>query len=63
MKLRGILLNTAIFLALLSILATGLGGWIDMTRGSIVISREHAWNDGIYVVLLAIFLVMLADRL
>ncbi len=63
MKVRGSLLNVAIFLALMSLLSTGLGGWIDMTRRPVVISREHAWNDGIYVVLLAILLVMIADRI
>ena len=63
MKLRGLLLNIAIVLAFLSIVSTGLGGWIDMTNRPVIISREHAWNDGIYVVLLAILLVMIADRI
>lgn len=63
MKPRAILMNTAIFLALMSILATGLGGYIDMMKQPVMVTREHAWNDGIYVVLLAIFMVMVADRI
>jgi hypothetical protein len=62
MKLRGALLYIAVFLALMSLVATGLGGWIDMTNRPVIISREHAWNDGLYVILLAILLLMIADR-
>ncbi len=62
MKLRTGILSIAISLAFVSVLATSLGGYIDMMRQPVTVTREHAWNDGIYVILLAIFLLMLANR-
>ena len=63
MKTRQLLLFIAIFLVSMSFLSTGLGGWADMTGRPFLITREHAWNDGIYAVLVAIFLVMIAPQL
>jgi hypothetical protein len=42
----------------MSTIATGLGGWSDMTGRPFLISRDHAWNDGIFAVLVATFLVL-----
>ena len=58
MHTREILLYLAFFLVLMSTIATGLGGWSDMTGRPFLISREHAWNDGIFAVLVAIFLAL-----
>ena len=43
----------------LALLLNGLGGWLDMTGQSawMKLSREHAWNDGKFLVLLAIALL------
>lgn len=60
MRTRQLLVFISVFLVFISLLSTGLGGWVDMTGRPFVISREHAWNDGVYAVLVAIFLVLLA---
>lgn len=62
MKTRQLVLFFAILLVTMSFVSTGLGGWVDMTGRPFLISREHAWNDGIYAVLVAIFLVMIAPH-
>ena len=49
----------AISLAVLAIILTGLGGLVDMTKSGYYITKQHAWNDGIFVMLLAIFVLLL----
>lgn len=64
MKTKVLVLYLAMALVVMSLFSTGLGGWVDMMGGRpLSISREHAWNDGIYAVLVAIFLVLVAGRL
>ena len=58
MRTREILLYVAFFLVLISAFSTGLGGWSDIMGKPFVITREHAWNDGIFAVLVAIFIVL-----
>jgi hypothetical protein len=36
---------------------TGLGGALDMIENG-SITKEHAWNDGLFMMLLAIFLAL-----
>jgi len=51
----------AIFIAILAVILTGLGGAMDAWKGhNIKITKEHAWNDGIFLILLAIFVVLVA---
>jgi hypothetical protein len=57
-------------LTILSILAfvvalalTALGGWSDMLGRPFVVSKQHAWNDGLFMILIAIFLLLLAQGL
>lgn len=49
-----------IFLAF-GLLLAGVGGYLDMTNSerleTIPISKYHCWNDGIIMILLAIYLV------
>ncbi len=47
---------------LVSLVSTGVGGMADMLRNrdGLVISREHAWNDGIYMILAAIFVLLVS---
>lgn len=59
MQTREALLYLALFIVAMSAITTGLGGWADLTGRPLVLSREHAWNDGIYAVLVAIFIVLL----
>lgn len=58
MRTKNILLYLAFFLVAMSSISTGIGGWSDMIGRPFVISREHAWNDGIFAVLVAIFIVL-----
>jgi hypothetical protein len=49
----------AIFIAILAVILTGLGGVMDSWKGrTIKITKEHAWNDGTFLILLAIFIVI-----
>lgn len=50
--------NLCSVLVVLSILLTALGGWMDYMNYPRLfgISRDHAWNDAQYLLLLAIFI-------
>ena len=52
------------FLALiafvLAIISTAIGGWADITKKPGIISKKHAWNDGLFLILAAIFLLILS---
>ena len=58
MRTRQFLLYLAFFLVAMASVMTGLGGWVDLTGRPLMFTREHAWNDGIFAVLLAIFIVL-----
>ena len=50
----------AIFLVILGVIFTMIGGIIDMSgKKDITISKNHLWNDGTYVTLLAIAILLL----
>lgn len=38
--------------------ATGLGGLQDMLGVRLAVSREHGWNDGIFLILVAILVAL-----
>jgi len=44
-------------LVLIALVATGLGGALDMIENG-GLTKEHAWNDGLFMMLLAIFLAL-----
>ncbi len=44
-----------IILVVISIIAIMMGGLSDLTGKRYLISKEHYWNDGMYLLLLAIF--------
>ena len=47
------------FLVVVAALATGFGGLRDMFGISLFgLSKEHAWNDGIFLMLLAILVAI-----
>lgn len=53
----------AILLLILSLFLTGAGGLADILGiNRFGISKEHAWNDGIYLILVSIALLLLAPR-
>jgi hypothetical protein len=49
----------AFLLVIIAILLTGFGGIVDMFNPptTVRLTKEHAWNDGIFLMLVAIFLV------
>lgn len=51
---RGLLL----FLVVMAFLATGLGGLQDMLGVQLVITKQHGWNDGIFLMLTAILVAI-----
>ena len=44
-----------IFLVVMAFLATGLGGLQDMLGGRWMVSKEHLWHDGMFLMALATF--------
>jgi hypothetical protein len=51
----------AIIALILSGVLTGLGGYMDMTKQKAVfgLSKKHAWNDGLYLAIVAAALTQL----
>lgn len=44
----------------LALVLTGIGGWFNMLGRSFIITEQHAWNDGLFMMLVAIFLLLLS---
>jgi hypothetical protein len=50
----------AIFLIILGMIFTAIGGILDMTKqDDLKISKRHFWNDGTYITVLAVALLLL----
>ena len=47
-----------VFLVVAAFLATGLGGLQDMLGIRLAVTKEHGWNDGIFLMLAAIFVAI-----
>jgi hypothetical protein len=47
-----------IFLVGMAFLVTGLGGFQDMFGITLPFSKEHGWNDGIFLILVAILVAI-----
>ena len=45
-------------LVVMAFLATGLGGIQDMLGIRLVITKEHGWNDGVFLILVAILVAI-----
>lgn len=50
----------AIAAFLIALLLTGIGGWSNMIGRALVITEQHAWNDGLFMMMAAIFLLLLS---
>jgi Na+/H+ antiporter NhaB len=48
----------AVLLFVVAIISTALGGWANMTGRPIIITDQHAWNDGLFMIMVAIFLLI-----
>lgn len=46
------------FLVVTAFVVTGLGGLQDLFGIRLPMSREHGWNDGIFLMLVAIFVAI-----
>ena len=42
----------------MAFLATGLGGLQDMLGVQLVVTKQHGWNDGIFLMLAAILVAL-----
>jgi len=47
-----------VFLVTMAFLVTGLGGLQDMLGVQLPMSKEHGWNDGIFLILVAILVAL-----
>lgn len=47
-----------IFLVGMAFLATGLGGLQDMLGVQLIVTKQHGWNDGIFLMLTAILVAL-----
>ena len=47
-----------VFLVAMAFFTTGLGGLQDMLGIRLAVSREHGWNDGIFLILVAILVAI-----
>lgn len=47
-----------LFLVITAFFVTGLGGLQDMLGIRLIVSREHGWNDGIFLMLTAILVAL-----
>ena len=44
----------------LALVLTAIGGWYNMIGRALVITEQHAWNDGLFMMMVAIFLLLLS---
>ena len=47
-----------IFLVVMAFVATGLGGLQDMLGIQLIVTKQHGWNDGIFLMLTAILVAL-----
>ena len=47
-----------IFLVGMAFVATGLGGLQDMLGVQLIVTKQHGWNDGIFLMLTAILVAL-----
>ena len=50
----------AILAFVIALVLTGIGGWSNMIGKALVITEKHAWNDGLFMMMVAIFLLLLS---
>jgi hypothetical protein len=57
---KGPLRYAAILAFGIALILTGIGGWSNMIGKALVITEQHAWNDGLFMMMVAIFLLLLS---
>lgn len=55
------MITIIIILTIIALVLTGIGGWLDLTDSqlSLHFTSQHAWNDGLFLMLVAILLAIL----
>ena len=48
----------SLILIIIGVIMTAVGGWMDMKESGWRISRQHMWNDGVYITVLGIFVLL-----
>ena len=56
---KQVFITLAIISFLMALALTALGGWSDILGRPFVVTKQHAWNDGIFMMLIAIFFLLL----
>lgn len=52
--------QVAVVLLIIATLLTGIGGWLDMYgQSALQFTKQHAWNDGLFLAIVAVFLLLL----
>lgn len=51
---------TAILIFSIALLLTGLGGLSNMLGKPLILIEQHAWNDGMFLIMVANFLLFLS---
>lgn len=60
MSYKSNLRYAAVLAFIFALILTGLGGWSNMTGRPLLITEKHAWNDGLFMMIAAIFLLLLS---
>jgi hypothetical protein len=59
---RGLIISLISILVVIALLMQGIGGWLNMTGQESTVLRitsEHAWNDGMFLLVFAILITVL----
>lgn len=52
--------QAAIVLLVIAAILTGIGGWLDLYgQTALQFTKQHAWNDGLFLAIVAVFLLLL----
>lgn len=59
--MKSSMITIILILTIIAFILTGVGGWLDLTNTELPLhfTREHAWNDAIFLLLVAILLAIL----
>jgi hypothetical protein len=52
----------ALILMLVATVLTGFGGTLDMYTHDFRITKQHMWNDGLFIAVTAVFVLLLDMR-
>lgn len=53
----------ALFFVIIGLFMTFIGGWLDFKQEKYRISQRHFWNDGTYITILAIFILLYFQKI